>query len=63
MALLNAYTLIRIYVAAHLTIGYLLLTNPRILAEQTFIFIMGESLGLVRNSPLPLLPGVLLYSD
>ncbi|RPA91323.1 hypothetical protein L873DRAFT_1819646 [Choiromyces venosus 120613-1] len=34
------------YIAAHLTLGYLLITNPRIIAEQDFIFIMGESLGL-----------------
>ncbi|CUS10719.1 unnamed protein product [Tuber aestivum] len=46
MAILSAYTLIRMYIAAHLTIGYLLITNPRVIAEQDFIFIMGESLGL-----------------
>ncbi|KAL7273223.1 hypothetical protein RUND412_003943 [Rhizina undulata] len=46
MAIINGFNLIRALTAWHLLIGYFLLTSPETLADQSFIFIMGESMGL-----------------
>ena len=47
MAIFKAYNLIRVVIAAHLLIGYLLIAAPRRLADQSTVLILGEAVGLV----------------
>lgn len=51
MGLFGAYNLVRAIAAAHIFIGYILITAPQKLATQSTIVILGEALGLVRASP------------
>lgn len=48
MAILSAFTLIRSISLFHITVAYLFLTAPRIIADQNVVFILGESMRLVR---------------
>ncbi|TKA22468.1 hypothetical protein B0A50_08011 [Salinomyces thailandicus] len=46
MAIFSGFTLIRTVSLFHLTAAYLFLTNPRMLADQNVVFILGESMRL-----------------
>lgn len=48
MAILSAFTLIRSISLFHITVAYLFLRAPRIIADQNVVFILGESMRLVR---------------
>lgn len=47
MALLSAFNVIRIIALLHITIAYYFLVNPRIIAEQNFVFVIGNSMDMV----------------
>jgi hypothetical protein len=47
MAIVSAYTLIRSVCLFHFTLAVLFIRNPKMIAEQNFVFIMGESMQLV----------------
>lgn len=58
MAIFSAFTVIRGISLLHLTAAYLLLTNPRDVAEQNIIVILGEAMQIVSlpchpHHPLP----------
>jgi hypothetical protein len=48
MGIFKAYYLIRAVAAVHLYLGYVLLTAPGKLMENSTVTILGEALGLVR---------------
>jgi len=50
MALLSAFTIIRAISLFHLTAAYFFLTAPKIIADQNVVFIMGESIRVVRTT-------------
>jgi len=50
MAVLSALVLIRILSVFHLTLAFYLLTAPHLLADQNLVFILGESVHLVRQA-------------
>jgi hypothetical protein len=45
-----AYTLIRAVSAAHIAIGYTFINNPKKIAEQAFVDLLGDALGLSQPS-------------
>lgn len=49
MAILSAYTLIRALSLFHITLAVFLLRDPRVVAEQNIVFLMGEAMQLVRG--------------
>ena len=54
MGLISTWTMIRSLSLFHLTAAYLFLTNPRMIVDQNVVFMLGESMRLVRtylNSP------------
>ena len=56
MAVLSALVLIRLLSIFHLTLAFYLLTAPQLLADQNLVFILGESVHLVRPTPPTRLP-------
>lgn len=48
MALISVYTVIRAISLFHLTAAYLFLTAPKMITDQNVVFVLGESLRLVR---------------
>jgi hypothetical protein len=50
MAIVSAYTLIRSISLFHFALAILLIRNPKMIADQNFVFVMGESLQLVSSS-------------
>ena len=48
MAIISSFTLIRTISLFHLTAAYLFLTAPRKIVDQNIVFILGESMRLVR---------------
>jgi Increased loss of mitochondrial DNA protein 1 len=58
MALISAMTIITSLSLFHITLAYFFLTNPNQIADQTLVFILGEAMGMVNNSlvPIPLNP-------
>lgn len=51
MALITAFTVIRVLSVFHITVAYYFLVKPQLLADQTAIIILGESMQLVRVCP------------
>ena len=47
MALLSAFNIIRIIALLHIAIAYYLLVDPRIVAEQNLVFVLGNSMEMV----------------
>jgi hypothetical protein len=47
MALLSAFNIIRIISILHITIAYYFLVDPRLIAEQNFVFLIGNSMDMV----------------
>lgn len=47
MAIVSAYTIIRSLSLFHITVGVLFLRNPRLIADQNIVFLLGESMQLV----------------
>ncbi len=47
MALLSVFTIIRAVSLFHLTAAFLFLTNPRAIADQNVIFVLGEAIRVV----------------
>jgi hypothetical protein len=64
MALVSAYTLIRTVALFHITLGILLLKNPKLIADQNIVFLMSESMLLVssRYSKLQMQTTDILYA-
>lgn len=48
MAFITANTLITSISLFHITIAYFLITNPRTISDQVFVYILGESMTMVR---------------
>ena len=48
MAVFSAYTIIRSLALFHITLAVFLLRNPKTIADQNIVFILGESMQLVR---------------
>jgi Ni/Fe-hydrogenase subunit HybB-like protein len=46
MAIVSAYTIIRSLALFHVTLAVLFLRNPKLIADQNLVFIMGESMQL-----------------
>lgn len=53
MALISPFTIIRAVSLFHLTAAYFFLTAPRMLADQNIVYIIGESIRVVRGAHLP----------
>ena len=51
MPLIAAKTIITSVSLFHLTLAFFFLTNPRTIDEQAIVFVMGESMGMVRRLP------------
>lgn len=51
MALISGFNLIRALCALHAVLGYLLIKNPQRLANMNTIVVLGQAIGVVRNSP------------
>lgn len=49
MALISAKTIITSVSLFHLTIAYFFLTSPSTVDNQALVFILGESMGMVRR--------------
>jgi hypothetical protein len=47
MAVISAYTIVRSISIFHITLAYFLLTNPRMIANQNIVYVLGEAMGLV----------------
>ena len=52
MAIISAYTIIRALALFHITLAVFVLRNPRMIAEQNIVFLMGEAMQLVRVEPV-----------
>lgn len=61
MAIFSTFTLIRGLSLLHLSVAYFLLTNPRVIAEQSLVVLLGEAMEIVR--PLSSLFLLLLSSS
>ncbi|KAF1996037.1 hypothetical protein P154DRAFT_556496, partial [Amniculicola lignicola CBS 123094] len=46
MAIVSAYTIIRGLALFHLTLGVLFLRNPKMIADQNIVFVLGEAMKL-----------------
>jgi hypothetical protein len=51
MAIVGAYTIIRALALFHITLGIYFLHNPKMVAEQNIVFLMGEAMQLVSLAP------------
>jgi hypothetical protein len=47
MAILSGVTLIRSLALFHITLAYFFLTNPKIISDQSVVFVLGEAMQLV----------------
>lgn len=57
MAIVSAYTIIRCISLFHLTLAVFFIRNPKLIADQNVVFLLGESMQLVRdlsNLPIPI---------
>ena len=59
MALFSARTVITSLSLLHITLAFFFLTNPSMIEDQGLVYVIGESMGMVR-SPLPTFPALLL---
>jgi hypothetical protein len=50
MALISAKTILTSLCLFHITLGFFFLTNPGTVADQPMVYLLGESMGLVRLS-------------
>jgi hypothetical protein len=48
MALISARTILTSLCFFHITLGFFFLTNPATVADQAVVYLLGESMGLVR---------------
>lgn len=51
MALISAKTIVTSLSLFHITLGFFFLTSPITVADQALVFILGESMGMVRALP------------
>lgn len=49
MALISARTIITSLCFFHITLAFFFLTNPGTIADQGLVWILGESMGMVRQ--------------
>lgn len=49
MALISAKTIITSISLFHITLAYFFLTNPNTVDDQVLVWVMGESMGMVRR--------------
>jgi hypothetical protein len=56
MALISAFTVIRTLSVFHITLAFYFLTNPRALADQNIVYLLGEAMELVNTTPFRLNP-------
>lgn len=52
MALISAKTIITSLALFHIMLAFFFLTNPITVADQALVWIIGESMGMVRNEAL-----------
>lgn len=50
MGLFSAYTILRGLAIFHITLAVFMLRNPKMVAEQNMVFVLGEAMHLVRSS-------------
>lgn len=50
MALISANTIITSVSLFHLTIAFFLLNSPKTIEDQALVYVLGESMGMVRSS-------------
>lgn len=48
MALISAKTILTSLCLFHITLGFFFLTNPGSVADQAVVYLLGETMGLVR---------------
>jgi len=53
MGLIGPYTLIRAISVFHITVAWFFLTAPRRVVDQNVVFMLGESMRLVRHAVSP----------
>ena len=53
MAIISANTMIRSLSLFHLTLAAILVKNPKLIADQSVIMVLGGSMQLVHSSHLP----------
>lgn len=53
MGLISGTTILTSLCLFHITLGFFFLTNPRSVADQAMVWVLGEAMGLVRLSFLP----------
>lgn len=56
MALISAKTILTSLCLFHVTLGFFFLTSPITVADQALVFILGESMGMVRRLAPPAPP-------
>jgi hypothetical protein len=56
MALITSTTIITSVSLFHLTLAYFFLTDPSAIDDQTLVFVLGESMGMVRSSGVAVCP-------
>lgn len=52
MAIFSGRTIVTCLSLFHVTLGFFFLTNPSIIEDQGLVWIIGESMGMVRVPPL-----------
>jgi hypothetical protein len=53
MALISASTILTSLCLFHVTLAYFFYTNPLAIADQAFVWVLGEAAGMVRVPPKP----------
>lgn len=56
MGVFSPYTLIRAISLFHITAAWFFLASPRTIVDQNVVFMLGESMRLVRRNPIPKAP-------
>lgn len=51
MPLISSTTIITSISLFHITLAYFFLTNPRTIDDQALVWVLGESMGMVRACP------------
>lgn len=62
MALISAKTILTSLCLFHVTLAFFFFNNPRSIADQALVYILGESMGMVSVFPASPLPSPLLFS-
>ena len=53
MALFSGRTIVTLLSLLHITLGFFFLTNPSVIEDQGLVWVIGESMGMVRTQSTP----------